>query len=190
MLALSCDTSNKVVEDLVSAFVQALHAVKSSECTPPNSYGEDVRQLVSEFDGLPGAERDRVAGAITLLWDAFYERFDGLSGFLAAEYHDRHAYLKELEVAQERMARNRKGAAAHYYHATAMMLSYVKAIIQQQSLEARVSEAVQRGRVLLRERLPADRATKPQMAPAKTEVDALMLTSVGEAIRAGVSALA
>jgi len=179
MLAFSFDSSTKVVEDLVSAFVQALHAVKPSECTTPRSHDEDVRQLVSEFDELPGVERDRVAGAVTLLWDAFYERFDGLAGFLSAEYPERHAYLRELEVARERMACNRHSAAAHYYQATAMMLSYVKAVMQQQSLEARVSEAVQRGRLLLRECLAADRAKTPQVAPTNPEVVApvLRLTS-------------
>ena len=119
MDALSSDASSDVA-DLVSSFVQALYAVGQAEPTTVNQSGEDVRQLVLEFDGLPGVERDRVAGAITRLWDAFYARFDGLSGFLSAGYPERYAYLEQLETARERMACSRQGAASHYHTATAI----------------------------------------------------------------------
>jgi hypothetical protein len=173
MDAMVPETSTDVA-DLVSSFVQALYAVGRAEPTTLNPSGEDVRQLVLEFDGLPGIERDRVAGAITRLWDAFYARFDGLSGFLSAGYPERHAYLEQLESARKRMACSRQGAAAHYYTATAMMLAYVKAVIRQQTLEARVSEAVQRGRLLARELPPIMRDVKPQIAEAAPPVLSLV----------------
>jgi hypothetical protein len=173
MDALSSDASSDVA-DLVSSFVQALYAVGQAEPTRVNQSGEDVRQLVLEFDGLPGVERDRVAGAITRLWDAFYARFDGLPGFLSAGYPERSAYLEQLESARERMVCSRQGAAAHYYTATAMMLAYVKAVIRQQTLEARLSEAVQRGRLLARELPPTVRDVKPQIAEAAPPVLSLV----------------
>ena len=145
------DASNKVVENLVSAFVHTLHAVKSSEYLTRAKHGEEhVRSIVVAFDALDGAERDRVAQVLTQLWDAFAERFDGISGFLSARFPERDAYLKQLDVACERMACHRHWAP-HYHQATVMMLAYVKAITHQQSLESRVAEAVQRGRVLSRE---------------------------------------
>ena len=173
MDALSSDASGNVA-DLVSSFVQALYAVGQAEPTTVNQSGEDVRQLVLEFDGLPGVERDRVAGAITRLWDAFYARFDGLPGFLSAGYSERYAYLEQLESARERMACSRQGAASHYHTATAMMLAYVKAVIRQQTLEARLSEAVQRGRLLARELPPTVRDLKPQIAEAAPRVLSLV----------------
>src|SRR5215213_2619677 len=145
------DASNKVVENLVSAFVHTLHAVKSSEYLARATHGEEhVRSIVVAFDELDGAERDRVAQVLTQLWDAFAERFDGISGFLSARFPERDAYLKQLDVASERMACHRHWAP-HYHQATVLMLAYVKVITQQQSLESRVAEAVQRGRVLSRE---------------------------------------
>jgi hypothetical protein len=170
---LGSDTSTNVA-DLVSSFVQALYAVGRAEPTTGSPSAEDVRQLVLEFDGLPGVERDRVAGAITRLWDAFDERFDGLPGFLSAGYPERYAYLEQLEVARGRMAYSRHGAAAHYHTATAMMLAYVKSVMRQQTLESRVSEAVQRGRLLARELPPPLRDMKPQIAEGAPPVLSLV----------------
>jgi hypothetical protein len=153
MLTLASDKSNNPVEDLVSALECALNAVKSTRWSTRTEDVEDgkARRLVAEFDALAGLQRDQVAHALTQLWDAFNERFDGVQGFLSGEFADRHAYVKQLERAGERMAPHRNGVAAHYYLATALMLAYVKAILQQQSLGSRVIEAVHRTRVLARE---------------------------------------
>jgi hypothetical protein len=154
MLTLACDTSSNPVDDLVSALECALNTVKSTRWSTRTEDVEEegkARRLVAEFDALAGIQRDQVAHALTQLWDAFNERFHGVQGFLSGEFADRHAYVKQLERAGERMAPYRDGAAAHYYLATALMLTYVKAVLQQQSLGSRVIEAVQRARVLARE---------------------------------------
>jgi hypothetical protein len=54
----------------------------------------------------------------------------------------------------------RNGGAAHFYQATALMLAYVRAVLQQQSVESRVLEAVHRGRTLSRERQRSDTAQR------------------------------
>jgi hypothetical protein len=154
MLTLACSTSSNPVDDLVSALECALNAVKSttwSTRTEDVEEGGKTRRLVAEFDALAGIQRDQVAHALTQLWDAFNERFQGVQGFLSREFADHHVYVKQLERAGERMAPHRHGAAAHYYLATALMLAYVKAVLQQQSLGSRVIEAVHRARVLARE---------------------------------------
>ena len=155
MLTLVPDAPSQAVDDLVSAFERALDAVKSTQI---DAMDGSVRMLIAELDALGGQERDQVAHAVTQLWDAFNDRFDGLAGFLAAQFHERYAYVKQLERACERMAPYRYSAAAHYYRSTVLMLAYMKAVSQQQSLGSRVVEAVHRGRVLSREGSPAQGA--------------------------------
>jgi hypothetical protein len=150
MLPLAPETSTRAVDDLVSAFMTAVKSARDEE-----GEGGHVRRLLAEFDALAGGERDQVVQTLTQLWDAFNERYGGMQGFLAADFSSRHAYVKQLERAGERMARYRVGPAGHYFHATALMLAYVRAVLQQQSLEARLIEAVHRARVLVRERPPA-----------------------------------
>ena len=152
MLTLASGASGKPIDDVVSAFDRALSTVKSSWRSPDEGEDGQARRLVAQFDGLAGPERDQVAQALTQLWDAFSERFGGLQGFLSAEFCDREAYVSQLERAQERMTPYRHGGAAHFYQSTALMLAYVRAVLQQQSLESRVLEAVHRGRTLSRER--------------------------------------
>jgi hypothetical protein len=178
MVELSQKNSDTITS-MVAVFVQALHAVQPS-ATTQDDHGEGVQQLVSDFDNLAGVKRDLVARAMTRLWDSFYDHFDGLQGFLAAEYPERYAYLEQLEVARERMARNGHGAAAHYQQATALMVAYLESAIQQQSLQARVAESAQRGRVLSRERPPIGCVKNPQIAQASTEAPRPALSLVPE----------
>ena len=152
MLTVASGASGKPIDDVVSAFDRALNAVKSSWRSTDEGEGGQARRLISEFDGLGGPERDLVAQALTQLWDAFNERFGGLQGFLAAEFSDREAYVTQIERAHGRMTPYRNGGAAHFYQATALMLAYIRAVLQQQSVESRVLEAVHRGRTLWRER--------------------------------------
>ena len=167
MLTLVSDVSSNPVEDLVSAFERALDAVKSNGGTRSEEAGESIaRRIIVDFDALNGPERDQVAQAVTQLWDAFNERFDGLHGFLASEFHERYTYVKQLERAAERMAPYRFCSAAHYYRSTVLMLTYIKTILQQQSLGSRVVEAVHRGRVLSREVPSAQNAERMMQAPS------------------------
>ncbi|HEX2727184.1 MAG TPA: hypothetical protein VHN20_15300 [Beijerinckiaceae bacterium] len=160
MLTLASGASSKPIDDVVSAFDRALNTVKSSWRSTDESEDGQARRLISDFDGLGGPERDMVAQALTQLWDAFNERFGGLQGFLSAEFSDREAYVTQLERARERMTPYRNGGAAHFYQATALMLAYVRAVLQQQSVESRVLEAVHRGRTLSRERQRSETAQR------------------------------
>jgi hypothetical protein len=155
MLTSASDSSSKTVDELVSAFVKAVKTARDEA-----GKGGQTDRLVAEFDALAGPERDQVAQALTQLWDAFNERFNGVQGFLCAEFSDRDAYVKQLERAGERMARHSNGVAARYHRATTLMLAYIRAVLQQQSLEARLMEAVYRGRVLARERPPIQSSDK------------------------------
>jgi hypothetical protein len=174
MLTLVSDASSKPVDDLVSAFVQALNAVSSSPTRTEDAEGGLVRRVVAEFDALGGPERDLVAQALTQLWDAFNERFDGLHGFLCAEFSERYAYVKQLERAGERMARYRHCAAAHYYQSTVLMLAYLRALLQQQSLGSRVIEAVHRGRVLAREGPRLQDPERVRRVPSSLQAETLL----------------
>jgi hypothetical protein len=175
MLALVSDPSGNAVNDLVSAFVQALNAVTSNN-TARSEEGEDslVRRVIVEFDALGGSERDQVAQALTQLWDSFNERFDGLHGFLSADFADRYDYVRQLEKAGERMARYRHCAAAHYYQSTVLMLAYVRALLQQQSLGSRVIEAVHRGRILSREGPLTEVNERIRHVPAPLQAETLL----------------
>lgn len=176
MLTLVLDASSNPVDDLAAALERALNAVKSSGSAGQSEEREDGqgRRLVAEFDALAGSERDQVAQALTQLWDAFNERFGGLQGFLSAEFADRDDYVKQLERAAERMASGRHCAAARYYQATALMLAYIRAVSQQQSLGSRVIEAVHRGRVLSREGLPMQNAETIRQLPSPVLADSLL----------------
>jgi hypothetical protein len=166
MLTLASGASSKPIDDVVSAFDRALNTVKSSWRTADEGEDGYARRLVAEFDGLGGPERDLVAQALTQLWDAFNERFGGLQGFLSAEFDDRQAYMTQLERARERMTPYRNGGASHFYQSTALMLAYVKAVLQQQSVESRLLEAVHRGRTLSRERQRSETTQKIRQVTA------------------------
>src|SRR5687767_1621598 len=133
MLTLASGASGKPLDGVVSPFDRALSTVKSSWRSTDGGEDVDARRLIAHFDGLAGAERDHAPQAVTQLWDAFSERFGGLQGFLSAEFCDREAYVSQLERAHERMTPYRHGGAAHFYQSTALMLAYVRAVLQQQS---------------------------------------------------------
>ena len=60
----------------------------------------------------------------------------------------------------------RNGGASHFYQSTALMLAYVKAVLQQQSVESRLLEAVHRGRTLSRERQRSETTQKIRQVTA------------------------
>src|SRR5215217_2517545 len=70
----------------------------------PDARTARLEALVAEIGRLSVDERAAVARGLSMLWQGFIAKFDGLDGFFECRFEERAEYLRELESVFEKGA--------------------------------------------------------------------------------------
>ena len=108
-----------------------------------------LEALVAEIGRLSVDQRAAVARGLSMLWQGFIAKFDGLDGFFECRFEERAEYLRELESAHQTMGRSEALAGSRYSLSPSLMSLYVEALSRRES--AGIS---QKGSTALEHRVP------------------------------------
>jgi hypothetical protein len=92
-----------------------------------------LEELVAEIGRLSVDQRAAVARGLSMLWQSFIAKFDGLDGFFECRFEERAEYLRELESAHQTMGRSEALADSRYSLSPSLMSLYVEALSQRES---------------------------------------------------------
>src|SRR5215217_3104264 len=80
----------------------------------PDARTARLEALITEIGRLSVDQRAAVARGLSMLWQGFIAKFDGLDGFFECGFEERAEYLRELEAAHETMSKSEALADSRY----------------------------------------------------------------------------